>query len=1427
MAREMPPMPSTVLIGEGALAILCLDALVARGMAPALVASFDGSLADACTRLCLPHARRRDEVRAWLAEHGCDWLLSVRNPWIVPAATLATVRRLAINFHDSPLPRYAGLHATSWALLHGEREHAISWHEITPGIDEGRLLAQVPVPIADDDTALTLNAKCLEAAAAAFERVLEAIATESVTLTPQVGPRSYFGGTDRPAAQCTIDWEHPARAIVDLVRALAFGHAPNPLGLPKLWLGERAVVVLAATATATPSTAAPGTVLACEGGSVRVATSTTDVVLSRLAGLDGQPLTTADAQALLEPLVSRALPRLDASARDTLCTLDRSAARSEREWIRRLVEGVVPAGHPYVPAETWGPLRAVALPRLGAALHDVAPAQRSARARAVVTAYLARLHDGEALDVGMVRPEVESASAVVLAPIVPLRMPSRALSFAAFEAAVVLAWDQVQGMGTLALDLGPRTPALRGRPLLPTRWPVAVVEAALDDALATRLAGHVALLVGIHPNDGHVQLLAAAGLPVAHLEALDAQLAVLARAAAEDPTQLVSALPLLDAAERTRMLVEWNATQQPIPDACVHALIEQQAQRTPQAPAVRFGDERLTYAELVARAGQVAQALHARGVRPGQLVAIAVRRSVELVVGVLGILQAGAAYVPIDGGVPRERVALMLQRSRPHLLVTDASTHAALAPLVETTLCLQEDAAFIAAQPAVAPAAAVSPDDLAYVIFTSGSTGEPKGVEIRHRSLVNHGLAVQHHYELGAGDRMLCSASIGFDVHAEQIYPPLLHGAEVVVRPDDLFESFQGFDTFLRERAITALALPTAFWHEWVRFLQARDLPVPPALRVLGVGTEKALGEALAAWRERGGHGVRFLQGYGPTEATITCTMYRHDGGDVDPSRPLPIGRPLANTEIYVLDHAGEPVPVGMPGELCVGGVGLARGYLGRPDLTAERFVPHPFRTGGQARIYKTGDIVRWEPDGQLVYVGRSDFQVKIRGFRVELGEIEAVLRSHPHVDDGVVVLREDAGEPKRLVAYLRLRDGAAALDTGELEACCRARLPEYMVPAAFVVMPAFPLTHNSKIDRAALPRPAAAASRPSRAVHDELEQRLAQAFAEVLGLPAVGPSDGFFDLGGDSLRAMIMLERLEAALSRPIPLGQLFRTSSVETLAAYLRAGEPEGGDEQPAVVRLKPGEGTPLFLAMGVHMYRELVQALSVPNPVYAVVQPVESALVRHGEPLPSVQELARRNVELLLRHTPQGPYAIGGFSFGGFVAYEMAQRLRAQGHAVTVLALFDCILTRGRTPGLRTAARVYGRALLGGELLPRVARRLRRAIAARLEPTAASPTAASPAAATAVPSEAERLRTFRDTAYTRAISDYDRVIQPYHGTVALYRATAFRRPVMPYHGFDELVTGRMATFDVASDHDGLLRAGNAARVARHLETLLAPHR
>lgn len=1149
------PVTSTmVFIGEGAFALGCLDALVARGLRPALVASFDASLADASARLGLAHVGEREDVRAWLLSRGCDWLLCVRSPWIVPADTLATVRRLAIAFHDGPLPRYTGLPAASWAILHGEREYGVSWHELTPGRDDGRLLVQVPVPITATDTAFSLNIKCFEAGVAAFERVLDVIAGEPISLAPQVGMRSDFG-PERPSAQCIIDWQCPAQAIVDLVRALDFGPAQNPLGLPKLWLGGRSFGIRKAIDTAMPSSASPGTLLACEADSLRVATRTTDVVLTAPRGLDDQPLTDPDLQAIFGPLIGRPLPSLAAPDRDAISTIDQRVARHEAEWIRRLAGGVAITQPPSVPMGPWGRLQPVALPQLDLALRELSSTLRSGRARAVLIAELAGLHGDDASDVGVVLPEIAGVSAALFAAIVPLRLPSPALALLGFEAALTQAWHDVRGLGSFALDLGPRTPALRGRPLLPARWPVALLEAGVPPA---GLDGQVALLVCVSPDDGAVQLYAAEELPAEQHPLLDARLAGLVRAAADDASQSVEALRL---GEHARLLAAWNATQQPYrDDACIHELFAEQVQRTPDAVAVVFAGSSLTYGELHARANRLAHHLRMLGVQPEVRVGICLERSLDLVVAIFAVLGAGGAYVPLDPSYPEARLRLMAEDAQVRVLLTDSALRIDW-PASSIRLDLDQLGERLAVLRDDAPASLARPDDLAYVIYTSGSTGTPKGVAVAHRGVVNLLLDEIERLGLQPGTAVLQFSPIGFDASVSQLFGPLIRGARVFVATAEQRLSPPAMMQLMRDAAIAIADLPPSA-------LPLLDPDQLPALRVLIVGGEPCP-PALAL---RFARGRRFINAYGPTETTVTATFWEGTvtGGE------LPIGRPGANVRAYVLDEKLRPLPIGARGQLYIAGIGLARGYLDRPALSAERFLPDPFGPPG-SRMYASGDACRFRADGQLEFLGRIDQQVKIRGFRIELGEIEAALVAHPGLRQCVVVARRDGGEEARLIAYLV----GDPLSIADLRAQLAATLPDYMIPAAFVWLDTLPLMPSGKIDRQALPAPQldrSALTTAFVAPRTPSEVRLAELWAELLGLDRVGIHDDFFELGGDSILAIRLASR---ALQAELPLSplQLFQRPTIAGLAALL-SGSREVKDSEPArgpqgqIERAHPGE-------------------------------------------------------------------------------------------------------------------------------------------------------------------------------------------------------------------------------------------------------------
>ncbi len=664
----------------------------------------------------------------------------------------------------------------------------------------------------------------------------------------------------------------------------------------------------------------------------------------------------------------------------------------------------------------------------------------------------------------------------------------------------------------------------------------------------------------------------------ATIERLIGHFRVLLEAAVREPDRPITRLPLLTAEERRLVLETWNATERAYPQAAgVHQLFEAQAARTPEAIAAvvpaQAGRPRqtLTYAELDQRAAQLARHLRGLGVGPESLVGLAVERSPEMLVGLLGILKAGGAYLPLDPDYPAERLAFMLQDSGARWVLTTAALAPRLPSTSAQTLCLDADWEKIAASASdVEAPAPFSPDSLAYVIYTSGSTGTPKGVLVPHRAVVNHNLAMAEAFGLTPADRVLQFATLNFDAAVEEIFPTWARGAAVVLRPAGPLLGGAELLALAEAEALTVLDLPTAYWHAWVAELETLGRPLPPSLRLVIVGGEAASAEALAAWRRLAGERVRWLNTYGPTETTVVSTVYVLDAA-ADPRTVPPIGRPIANVRAYLLDRHGEPVPVGVPGELYLGGLGVARGYLNRPELTAERFVEVALDDGQQTRdgfadsrpsasvvrLYKTGDLCRYRPDGNLVFVGRADEQVKIRGFRVELGEIEAALQQHPAVQMAVVVAL-GAGASRRLAAYIVPAAAGAAPSADELRAFLKARLPEYMLPAAWLALDQLPLTPNGKVNRRALPAPEGSDQTPAAAYvapRTPTEELLAEVWARLLNRSRVGALDHFFDLGGHSLLATQLISRVRQTFDVELPLRAVFEQPTIAGLAEQIEA--------------------------------------------------------------------------------------------------------------------------------------------------------------------------------------------------------------------------------------------------------------------------------
>ncbi len=781
-------------------------------------------------------------------------------------------------------------------------------------------------------------------------------------------------------------------------------------------------------------------------------------------------------------------------------------------------------------------------------------------------------------------------------------------------------------------------------------------------------------------------------------------------------------LPLLPPAERRQVVVDWNATASLYPrDATVHQLVAAQAARAPQAVAVVDGGATLTYGDLEAQANRLARHLLALGIDPEDRVGVCLGRSAGAVVALLAVLKAGAVYVPLDPAYPPARLASMLEDAGARVVLTAGEAAAGLlsgeAGLVRLVrLDDPLEALAIAARPDTPPRVAVAPEGLAYVVYTSGSTGRPKGVAVTHRA-INRLVCNTDYITLTPADRMAHASNLSFDAATFELWGALIHGARLVVVDPATALSPPDLVALIRREQIGVMFLTTALFNQ----LAATAPDAFATMRHLSFGGEAADPRA-AATVLRAGPPEALLNVYGPTECTTFATWHLLDEPPAEADN-LPIGRPIANTEAYVLDARRQPVPAGVPGELYLGGDGLARGYLGRPGLTGGRFVPHPFGAPG-ARLYRTGDRVRWLPSGGpgggkggaggagqrggvLEFLGRLDRQVKIRGHRIEPGEVEATLARHPRVGAAAVLVQDGPGGDKRLVAYLSPRQddspppGAAPEDrtedrteagplAAEVRAALRARMPEYMLPGAIVVLDALPLNPNGKIDRAALPALEAAARRDTEgdnpdhpgtqrrgqplAPRDGLELELVQMWEKLLEVSPIGVRDDFFELGGHSLLALRLVAEVERRFEQRIPLATLFPAVTVEAVAGALRQA-PGAGPRSPLLTMQREGDRTPLFFVHPIGgaatCYLALSRHVGPRRPFYALEDPALYGDETLEDALP---DLAARYLAAVREARPQGPYVLGGWSYGGIVAFEMARQLEAQGETVEALLLLD---------------------------------------------------------------------------------------------------------------------------------------------------------
>ena len=730
------------------------------------------------------------------------------------------------------------------------------------------------------------------------------------------------------------------------------------------------------------------------------------------------------------------------------------------------------------------------------------------------------------------------------------------------------------------------------------------------------------------------------------------------------PDQKVAAIPLNTAAQRQQLLVDWNQTQTDYPkDVPLAALVEAQVERTPQAVAVVCGAQQLTFSQLNQRANQLAHYLRNHGAGPDELIGVCLDRSVDLLVALLAIIKAGAAYMPIDPLLPAERVQYLFQDSAVRVLLTERSFSQQVSDFDGSMIFLEDEG--WRNGPGENLDVAVGPTSLAYLIYTSGSTGKPKGVQVPRQALTNLLWSMRATLQLSEADRLLAVTTISFDIAGVDIWLPLLVGAQIVLATREDAADGNVLRGLIERHDITFMQATPVSW----RLLFLAGWKQKSNLQAICTG--EAMPADLAAQLLPAVKCLRNM--YGPTETTIWSTGYTV----TDATKPVLIGRPIANTSCYILDNQLQPVPIGITGELYIGGAGLAKGYLNRPDLTAAAFVPDPF-FGGAARMYRTGDLARFGGDGNIECLGRIDHQVKIRGFRIELGEIETVLAQMPTLHECVVLAREDEAGDRRLVAYVVVEAGAIA-QASEMRDWAKQRLPEYMVPAAFVVLERMPLSSNGKVDRKALPAPDAAGLKTEfgQIPQTQVEIRLASIWEEVLKVNSVQLDDDFFDLGGQSLLAVQMMTRAREAFGCELPLTLLFGSPRLGDLAKVI---ETEHGRQpfKPLLPIRKTGTKPPLFCVSRPNVnalgFIFLARHLSPDQPVIGLQTHMDKDGSTWVYDQSDYEEKAKEYIEVLRESYPEGPYLLTGFCEGAHIAFEMARELDRMNLPVGMIAILD---------------------------------------------------------------------------------------------------------------------------------------------------------
>lgn len=1171
------------IIGETSLAIRCANHLIERGHRLIGVISNASELQKwASSRQILIVPYGREMVQA-LASEPFDLLFSVFNRHILDAETLAFARLGGINYHDAPLPKYCGLHATSWALLGQEENYGITWHWMTSVADAGPILIQRQVSISPKETALSLNLKCMEAAAESFVSLVHQFEQETPSGSPQdETQRSWFERFHRPPNGGLLSWHEATDNADALVRCLDFGSRGNPLAMPGLIIGKNFYGIGSAEVkTGCPETS-PGTLSELAHDKLTITFRDGWLRLRELVTATGRTMSVQDLVNQHGLVVGQRLPDTTKQHPALLKAIDALASRSEGFWNKRLstLSPLTLAGLTGVAQKSSDPeacgKRVTCEWLLPLDLSRLDGVDSVVVATAAIAAFLACLHGKGSFDLAVpaqwpesISPPLEAVPwAPAFSPVVNLRVHlHESTSFRDIVAAIAEERSIHRKRGVFRSDLIGRTPDLHANGDLEhgISLPIRIVTA--ETPLLHVIDQEPDLLWSISRDGRRVTAEMASCWNHALVDALNGfRDFVVDLFIHPDKLLIQNRLPSqqLSSLERQKLLAWSRGEERRVREGFVHDWILSHEESLGRHTALEIGGLTLNYRDLQAKIKQMSTELSLNGISEGSVVALLLNRSLDLYVVMLAIMKAGAAYLPLDPQWPAQRIEQILAQLPPNsTLISQREVRRLGGGWQGRQLDIDELNEGQTTQ--LISACGDSCGQLAYVIFTSGSTGLPKGVEVKQIALANYIYHACLEYSIAPEDRVLQFHSPAFDASVEEIFIALTAGATLVGRSQEMLDSPRQFLKEVGQQQLSVLILPTAFWSQLVTEMMHEHLEMPECVRLVVIGGERVSLSQVLLWRRLTSSSVRLVNSYGPTETTVVATW--HELGcsfpehyrNLEPERDPPIGRPVPNVSTWVLDPEGRLCAVGVPGELHIGGAGVARGYLGQPALSAEKFIPLPFGLDEQNSrsecVYRTGDQVAWNSDGTLQYIGRLDRQIKLRGFRIEPREIEYVLELHPGVDTAVVVVDAEDAACARLIAYWKALPGQKELPTESvLRLFLQRQLPSYMQPATFVRLSEFPLSSSGKVDLRALPVLAGLKQVAETVENDHSQVEIGvdpicTVWRDLLRKRVINQDDNFFQIGADSLTAAAAAGRLSGILERDISASMIFLNPTIRRL--------------------------------------------------------------------------------------------------------------------------------------------------------------------------------------------------------------------------------------------------------------------------------------